>query len=58
MPNNTQNSNTITITIIVIIVVIIIISGVIFGLSAGCVLPNWFGLCKNQNHLYLFLNTR
>ena len=46
MPSNTQTINKKILIPIIITVICVVIFAVIFGLSAGCVLPNWFGLCK------------
>ena len=47
MLSNTQNSN--NKILITVVITCLVVFAVIFGLSAGCVLPNWFGLCKKPS---------
>ena len=46
MPSNTQTNNKKILIPIIITITCVVIFAIIFGLSAGCVLPNWFGMCK------------
>jgi len=49
MPSNTQTINKKILIPIIIIITCVVIFAIIFGLSAGCVLPNWFGMCKKPS---------
>jgi len=49
MPSNTQTINKKILIPIIITITCVVIFAIIFGLSAGCILPNWFGLCKKPS---------